>query len=618
MTRVITTKTRFTGGELAPEFHGRTDLDVYEEGARTLRNVVVRPSGGISRRPGLRHLAVLPGPGRLVPISGRTGGAVLALCALSAHVIVDGVRVATLAAPWSEERLRQITWTAFDDGVLITHPDLAPRHIRPLGGMWTLSDIAFDEQDGRRLQPHAKFADDAVTLAASGTSGTVTLTASAAVFTPAHQGVRFRLHGGEVELVNPQSPTLAQAIVRKGLSAGTATRDWTEAAFSAARGWPRSAALHQGRLVFGGSRDLPGRLWFSKTGRRLQFDTSAGLDDESIVFDLASARAQTIRHLFAGRSLMVFTVAGEWIVTGSPLTPSTVQLQQQTHEGSLAERSVPPLEVEGAVLFAGPQGTTLREFLFVDTEQAYRATDLAALSRHVYTGPLDQTFDAARRLLLIAREDGSLASATLDRSLGVAAWSLSTTQGRFLSVAVCDGQAYALVERAGRIGLERLTDGLGLDAAVTAESAQPVTRMSGLEHLEGRTVAVVADGELRPAAVVAAGAIALSPPASVVSVGLPFRHVIEPMPGIPGGGATAQGRRYRLTQVAFQVLESRRLTVDVGTGPRVLDSSGPADDLAVNVLGWRLGSTSVPWRIEDEAPFPCTLLSVTTYSKVSQ
>ncbi|WGF89275.1 hypothetical protein [Marinivivus vitaminiproducens] len=620
MTRLITTKTGFTGGELAPEIHGRTDLDVYAQGARSLRNVIVRPTGGVSRRPGFGHLAALPGPGRLIPVASRSGTAVVALCALSAHVFVAGVRAATLATPWSEERLRQITWTPFDDGVLITHPEHAPRHLRPLAGVWTLSDLAFDEQEGRRLQPHARFAET-VTLAASGTSGSVTLTASDALFTPAHQGVRFRLHSGEVEVVNPQSPTTAQAIVRKALGTGTTTGAWTEAAFSPARGWPRSAALHQGRLVFGGSRDLPGRLWFSRTGRPLAFDTGSGLDDESIVFDLATARAQTVRHLFAGRSLMVFTAAGEWIVTGTPLTPSTVQVQQQTHAGSLAERSVPPIEVEGAVLFVGPQGTALREFLFVDTEQAYRATDLAVLSRHLFEGPLDQAFDSARRLLLIARDDGSLASVTLERTLGVAAWSLLNTEGSVRSVAVADGRVHVLVERDGRFGLEWLTDGLDLDAAVVVDSAVPAATFTGLDHLEGRDVAVLADGEPR-AGIVAGGTLTLDRPASRVVAGLRFRHVVEPMPGVPDGGATALGRRFRVSRVTFQILDSRRLTVDVGGGPRVLalddGAAGRTGEVGVNVLGWRSGSTAPPWRIEDDTALPFTLLSVTTYSKVNQ
>lgn len=42
-------KTSFTAGELAPELLGRSDLRAYENGARKLRNVVILPTGGLSR-----------------------------------------------------------------------------------------------------------------------------------------------------------------------------------------------------------------------------------------------------------------------------------------------------------------------------------------------------------------------------------------------------------------------------------------------------------------------------------------------------------------------------------------------------------------------------------------
>ena len=50
MPAIKRTKTSFTAGELAPELLGRADLRAYENGARRLRNVVIQPTGGVSRR----------------------------------------------------------------------------------------------------------------------------------------------------------------------------------------------------------------------------------------------------------------------------------------------------------------------------------------------------------------------------------------------------------------------------------------------------------------------------------------------------------------------------------------------------------------------------------------
>ena len=72
MSRAFVTKTSFTAGELDPLLLGRLDLKAQEDGAARLRNVVVHPTGGVSRRPGLRLVAALPGALRLVTFDGPT------------------------------------------------------------------------------------------------------------------------------------------------------------------------------------------------------------------------------------------------------------------------------------------------------------------------------------------------------------------------------------------------------------------------------------------------------------------------------------------------------------------------------------------------------------------
>src|SRR3712207_9305087 len=67
-----TLKTSFTAGEVAPELLGRPDLRAWANGARRLRNVFIQPTGGVARRPGLRHVATLPGPARLIPFEFNT------------------------------------------------------------------------------------------------------------------------------------------------------------------------------------------------------------------------------------------------------------------------------------------------------------------------------------------------------------------------------------------------------------------------------------------------------------------------------------------------------------------------------------------------------------------
>src|SRR3546814_19863158 len=85
------------------------------------------------------------------------------------------------------------------------------------------------------------------------------------------------------------------------------------------------------------------------------------------------------------------------MVTGDPLTPTNIQLKRQTRVGSPVDRAIPPRDVDGATLFLSRNGRELREFLFADVEQAYRANDLAVLARHLMVDPVDQDFDQTKR-----------------------------------------------------------------------------------------------------------------------------------------------------------------------------------------------------------------------------
>jgi hypothetical protein len=57
--------------------------------------------------------------------------------------------------------------------------------------------------------------------------------------------------------------------------------------------------------------------------------------------------------------------------------------------------------------------------------------------------------------------------------------------------------------------------------------ARAVDAVSGLDHLEGRTVAILADGAEETQAVVTAGAVTISEPAAIIHVGLPITADVE-------------------------------------------------------------------------------------------
>ena len=147
------TKSSFAAGELAPELYGRSDIRAYENGARRLRNVVIQPTGGVTRRPGLLHVAMLPGPARLVPFEFNTEQTyLLVLTDGQLRVFLNDAQVALLVAPWTAAMLAQISTTQSADTLLIFHPEMRPQRLtRSSHTAWTMTPFAFTRQAFHRF-----------------------------------------------------------------------------------------------------------------------------------------------------------------------------------------------------------------------------------------------------------------------------------------------------------------------------------------------------------------------------------------------------------------------------------------------------------------------------------
>ena len=303
---------------------------------------------------------------------------------------------------WGPAEIPDLSAARWGDRLLLCHPSVPPKELVRNGvSGWQLRDWAYEESlddDGqpRSLFPFARFVRPEIAIHVNDATGAeiaagsfVSLLTSEPVFTPDHIDAVIAVKGKHIRIVNPDpvNPQRAFGVALQKLKDGKPTRDWQEQAFSEAHGWPACVAVHQERLVIGGSRDVPDRLWFSKTGHPFNFDPGTGLDDEAISFRLAGDEQHAIRGLLPGRLLQVFTTSGEWVVRGAPITAETVAVELQTRIGSWPARRLDPVEVDGAALFVGASGRELREFLYAESEQAYQAADIALLSRHCMVEP---------------------------------------------------------------------------------------------------------------------------------------------------------------------------------------------------------------------------------------
>lgn len=90
----------------------------------------------------------------------------------------------------------------------------------------------------------------------------------------------------------------------------------------------------------------------------------------------------------------------------------------------------------------------------------------------------------------------------------------------------------------------------------------PTQIVSGLNHLEGLEVSILADGSVVPSQMVTNGAIALPQPYSAITIGLPYTCQLQTLYiDPPAQPKTAQGRRKNVNSVVIRVESSRGYSV---------------------------------------------------------
>ena len=173
------------------------------------------------------------------------------------------------------------------------------------------------------------------------------------------------------------------------------------------------------------------------------------------------------------------------------------------------------------------------------------------------------------------RDDGLLLALTYMKEHDIWGWSRQITDGRVWSVAcVPDAGAdtlFLVVEReAGgrrRWFLERLApvwpdgapvaEAFFVDCGRTLRREAPLATAGGLDHLEGRTLAVLADGSPVEGCTVVNGAIHLPYPARVVQAGLPYVAALSPLPlEAETAGGTTLGRVRSCGRCAMRLFRS--------------------------------------------------------------
>lgn len=151
---------------------------------------------------------------------------------------------------------------------------------------------------------------------------------------------------------------------------------------------------------------------------------------------------------------------------------------------------------------------------------------------------------------------------------------------------------------------------------------------TGLDHLNGETVSILADGAVHPPKTVSAGVITLDYPAGTVIAGLPYTHTYRSLKWEAGSATgTAQGQTKRIHGVTMVVLAAlnARIGANAGSlrsvpfraGSDAMDSPVPffTGEKYVSFDGDYATDTRVV--IQGDDPVPFTLLAVAPVLKTN-
>jgi hypothetical protein len=600
MPRTTIPLTSFVSGEFSAKLDGRTDFEKYNSGVKTLENFLIHPQGAATRRVGTQFISEVKTSSlktRLIPFEFNTQQTYIIEAGnqyfrfyKDKGQIVSGGSAYEISTPYLTAELSEIKWAQSADVMYLCHNNHAVRKLSRTGHTaWTLTEVDFT--DGPYLATNTT--TTTMTPASASVATGVTLTASASTFANTDVGRLINFSNGYAKITGYTSATVVTISILDAFDNTNAVTAWRLGAFSGTTGHPSCVSFFEQRLVFAGTTSEPQTVYFSKSGDYENFTTGTNADD-AMVYTIASNQVNVIRYLKSVRTLIVGTTGGEYTVsadgTDASVTPTNVTIKRQSSFGSANVDAIP---AGNAILFLQKAKRKIRELQYNFDQDGYVAPDLTILNDTVSKSGINEIAyqQEPDSILWCVREDGVLAGLTYQRSENVVAWHRQIFGGAFGSgSAVCESVAsisgvltedelWVIIKRTIGGATKRYIECFSdfdfdeteatsfkfLDSHLTY-SGSSTTTLSGLTHLEGQTVSILADGATHADKTVSSGEISLDRACTSACVGLAYNSVLQTMRLEGGAGqteGTSQGKIKRISKVVLRLFE----TVGVKVGP---------------------------------------------------
>lgn len=617
-------QSNFTAGELSPSLSARVELAKYNAGCRTLRNFLVQAHGGAVKRPGFELLAALPGPAALAPFVFNQDQAYclcfgekwLRVATHDGFVLDQGGNPYRIESPYTLEQARRLSYTQSADVLFIACHGAPPHKLKRFAhDRWEFEAMSFAAPLAAPAGLQAGFVNGAKDSAGAVSAAQLVSPYTYAVTALNAEGRESALSSG-VGITGPASnnwqagdyisvswPAVPGAVEYRvykssfggrpgyvGTTGNTAWNDYntlpsiTEGAPKYAdpfpsNDFPGAVCLFEQRLVFASSPNRPQTLWMSKSGdygNFAEYDPLAA--DSPMEMTIASEEVSPVNWMVALRTLILGTSGVEWEIAGrgeTAFSATNKKATPQSYWGSSLKRA---MVVGNVILHVSSSGSQVRSLQYEFAADSYGGMDLSIMAAHLLEK--ERIVDWAYQknpdsIIWAVRSDGVLLGLTFQAEHQISAWHRHDTQGNFRAVcSIPHGFEYSLfsvVERDGVFYLERMAEryrggdpagAVFMDSALTYRGG-PTKVVSGLEHLNGKSVGILADGAVQAPRPVRGGRLELDHAAEVVTVGLPYCADLETMPvEVMGGGGTSVALKKQINTVDIIFRDS--LGVKVG------------------------------------------------------
>lgn len=334
------------------------------------------------------------------------------------------------------------------------------------------------------------------------TSGTVTLTLSYAVGSV----------DGIARITALSSSTGVSAEVFKDFGGTAATDNWAEGEWSDVSGWPSAPVFSEGRLWWAGKNGV----WGSVSDSFYSLDDTTVGDSAPIARTIGAGPVDVINWILALQRLLLGAEGAEFSCKSSsldePLTATNFNIKPASTQGSA---SVAAVRIDKRGVYVQRGGTRVMEISYNGEDGEFGSSDLTILAPEVCQPRVVRM--AVQRQpdtrIHCVKSDGTVAILVFDRAENVSCWCEFETDGTVEDVVVLPGaegdtedMVYYHVNRTINGSTKRYLELWALESECVGStlnkqadsfilySGASTTTITGLSHLEGKSVVVWGNG----------------------------------------------------------------------------------------------------------------------------